>query len=79
MSSVVEDLILFQNNIQWRKDATHLLVYVTDAVFHYAGDGKLGGIVTPNNGHCYLDGRGRYTKANEMVYSILKCRCPRSY
>nr|XP_039253013.1 integrin beta-1-B-like [Styela clava] len=60
--------IVCEDFIKWRKEATHLLVYVTDAGFHYAGDGKLGGIVAPNDGHCYLDGRGQYYKANEMDY-----------
>nr|CAB3257355.1 integrin beta-1 [Phallusia mammillata] len=60
--------IVCQDQINWRKDATHLLVYSTDAGFHYAGDGKLGGIVLPNDGYCYLDNRGHYTKANEMDY-----------
>ena len=45
----------------------HLLVYSTDAAFHYAGDGKLRGAVSPNDGKCYLNEKGHYTKANEMV------------
>ncbi|XP_076824763.1 integrin beta-3-like [Clavelina lepadiformis] len=60
--------IVCQQSIKWRKDATHLLVYSTDASFHYAGDGKLGGIVFPNDGKCYLSNDGNYFKANEMDY-----------
>lgn len=33
---------------------TRLLVFSTDAGFHFAGDGKLGGIVLPNDGKCHL-------------------------
>ena len=34
---------------------TRLLVFSTDAGFHFAGDGKLGGIVLPNDGQCHLE------------------------
>uniref|UniRef100_H2YJU2 Integrin beta n=1 Tax=Ciona savignyi TaxID=51511 RepID=H2YJU2_CIOSA len=60
--------IVCKESINWRKDATHLLVYSTDASFHYAGDGKLGGIVLPNDGRCYLNSKGHYYNANYMDY-----------
>ncbi|KAI5610197.1 integrin, beta 1b precursor, partial [Silurus asotus] len=40
--------------IGWR-NVTRLLVFSTDAGFHFAGDGKLGGIVLPNDGKCHLN------------------------
>ena len=40
--------------IGWR-NVTRLLVFSTDAGFHFAGDGKLGGIVLPNDGQCHLE------------------------
>ncbi|CAI5673896.1 integrin beta-1a isoform X1 [Oreochromis niloticus] len=40
--------------IGWR-NVTRLLVFSTDAGFHFAGDGKLGGIVLPNDGKCHLE------------------------
>uniref|UniRef100_A0A667X2E9 Integrin beta n=1 Tax=Myripristis murdjan TaxID=586833 RepID=A0A667X2E9_9TELE len=39
--------------IGWR-NVTRLLVFSTDAGLHFAGDGKLGGIVLPNDGKCHL-------------------------
>lgn len=30
-------------------------MFSTDAGFHFAGDGKLGGIVLPNDGQCHLE------------------------
>lgn len=42
-----------QEQIGWR-NVTRLLVFSTDAGFHFAGDGKLGGIVLPNDGKCHL-------------------------
>ena len=31
--------------IGWRQNARHLLLYITDAGFHYAGDGKVHTII----------------------------------
>uniref|UniRef100_A0A669B592 Integrin beta n=1 Tax=Oreochromis niloticus TaxID=8128 RepID=A0A669B592_ORENI len=42
------------SQIGWR-NVTRLLVFSTDAGFHFAGDGKLGGIVLPNDGKCHLE------------------------
>ncbi|XP_078010704.1 integrin beta-2 isoform X2 [Phascolarctos cinereus] len=42
-----------QDEIGWR-NVTRLLVYATDDGFHFAGDGKLGAILTPNDGLCHL-------------------------
>ena len=50
--------IVCKNQIGWRDKARRLLVFSTDAGFHYAGDGKLGGIVKPNDGLCHLDSKG---------------------
>ncbi|XP_060104141.1 integrin beta-1 isoform X1 [Heteronotia binoei] len=53
--------------IGWRKDVTRLLVFSTDAGFHFAGDGKLGGIVLPNDGQCHLD-NNMYTMSHYYDY-----------
>ncbi|XP_062509874.1 integrin beta-1-A-like [Corticium candelabrum] len=57
--------------IRWRRDAWHLVVMATDDQYHTAGDGKLGGIYTPNDGKCHLDHNnrgGKYTNATEWDY-----------
>ncbi|EDO45831.1 predicted protein, partial [Nematostella vectensis] len=56
--------------IGWSVNGTsrRLVVFVTDAPFHLAGDGKLGGIVTPNDGQCHLSNSGVYTKSDELDY-----------
>ncbi|XP_022079781.1 integrin beta-1-B-like [Acanthaster planci] len=56
------------SEIGWRDQARHLVIFTTDAPFHYAGDGKLGGIVTPNDGNCYLSTSGEYTKSTILDY-----------
>ena len=34
-------MLLFLQIIGWRDNARHILVYLTDAGFHFAGDGKV--------------------------------------
>ncbi|XP_073833072.1 position-specific antigen beta subunit myospheroid isoform X2 [Musca autumnalis] len=53
--------IACRQQIGWREQARRLLVFSTDAGFHYAGDGKLGGVITPNDGECHLNSAGLYT------------------
>ncbi|XP_037934909.1 integrin beta-PS-like isoform X1 [Teleopsis dalmanni] len=53
--------IACRQQIGWREKARRLLVFSTDAGFHYAGDGKLGGVIAPNDGECHLDRDGLYT------------------
>lgn len=60
------DVLHLQEQIGWR-NVTRLLVFSTDADFHFAGDGKLGGIVLPNDGKCHLH-KNVYTKGNSQVW-----------
>ncbi|XP_045396784.1 integrin beta-2 [Lemur catta] len=52
--------------IGWR-NVTRLLVFATDDGFHFAGDGKLGAILTPNDGLCHLEDN-MYKSSNEFDY-----------
>uniref|UniRef100_A0AAQ4QB89 Integrin beta n=1 Tax=Gasterosteus aculeatus aculeatus TaxID=481459 RepID=A0AAQ4QB89_GASAC len=54
------------DHIGWR-NVTRLLVFSTDAGFHFAGDGKLGGIVLPNDGKCHLENNA-YTMSHYYDY-----------
>ncbi|XP_069471951.1 integrin beta-2 [Ambystoma mexicanum] len=54
------------NKIGWRNN-TRLLVYATDDGFHFAGDGKLAAILTPNDGRCHLEDN-LYKMSNEFDY-----------
>ncbi|KAI2800139.1 Integrin beta-1, partial [Blomia tropicalis] len=60
--------IVCKNEIGWREKSRKLLVFSTDAGFHYAGDGKLGGIVKPNDGECHLNSEGVYTESINQDY-----------
>lgn len=47
-------VLVCPEEIGWREQARRLVVFSTDARFHYAGDGKLGGVVKPNDGECHM-------------------------
>lgn len=64
--------IVCHNDIGWRDKSRKLLVFSTDAGFHYAGDGKLGGIVKPNDGECHLDREGLYTESITQDYPSIR-------
>lgn len=51
---IQQDVFLFQEEIGWREDATHLIVFTTDASFHMALDGKLAAILEANDMKCHL-------------------------
>ncbi|KAK3103362.1 hypothetical protein FSP39_018714 [Pinctada imbricata] len=56
------------SKIGWRSKARRMLVYATDINFHMAGDGRLAGILPPNDGKCHLDASGMYTMAELQDY-----------
>ncbi|XP_078322217.1 integrin beta-1-A-like isoform X1 [Crassostrea virginica] len=57
-----------EKEIGWRNRSRRMLLFSTDAGFHYAGDGKLGGIITPNDGLCHLSPDGMYTESSNQDY-----------
>ncbi|XP_052750647.1 integrin beta-PS [Galleria mellonella] len=59
--------VVCKSEIGWRDQARRLLVFSTDAGFHYAGDGKLGGIVQPNDGECHME-NDSYTHSTLQDY-----------
>ncbi|XP_066442609.1 integrin beta-3-like [Eleutherodactylus coqui] len=54
--------------IGWRNESSHLLVFTTDARTHIALDGRLAGIVQPNDGHCHLGADNHYTLSTTLDY-----------
>ncbi|XP_026150582.1 integrin beta-2 [Mastacembelus armatus] len=55
------------DKIGWRNSSTRLIVLTTDAGFHMAGDGKLAGILEPNDELCHME-NNLYIKSSEMDY-----------
>ncbi|XP_050304275.1 integrin beta-PS isoform X1 [Anthonomus grandis grandis] len=64
--------VVCRNHIGWREKARRLLVFSTDASFHYAGDGKLGGIIKPNDGRCHLSRDGYYSESSYQDYPSIE-------
>uniref|UniRef100_A0A336MVT2 Integrin beta n=1 Tax=Culicoides sonorensis TaxID=179676 RepID=A0A336MVT2_CULSO len=58
-------VMVCENEIGWRPNARRLVVFSTDASFHYAGDGKLGGVIKPNDGKCHM-------KNNEYTHGLIQ-------
>ncbi|KAJ0070541.1 hypothetical protein NL108_015522, partial [Boleophthalmus pectinirostris] len=56
-----------REEIGWRNSSTRLLVLTTDAGFHMAGDGKLAGILEPNDERCHLHDN-LYTSTSRTDY-----------
>ncbi|CAJ0578916.1 unnamed protein product, partial [Mesorhabditis spiculigera] len=61
-------ILACNRTIGWRERARKMVVFSTDAGFHYAGDGRLAGIVEPNDGQCHLDRHGYYTETTNQDY-----------
>uniref|UniRef100_A0A8C9Z108 Integrin beta n=1 Tax=Sander lucioperca TaxID=283035 RepID=A0A8C9Z108_SANLU len=55
------------DKIGWRNSSTRLIVLTTDAGFHMAGDGKLAGILEPNDEQCHME-NNIYIKSSDMDY-----------
>lgn len=53
-------LALHAADVGFRADSARFVVLFTDAPFHVAGDGALGGILTPNNGDGLTPGNGAF-------------------
>lgn len=61
-------VMVCDDHVGWRKDARRVIIFTTDESFHIALDGKLGGLVTPNDGLCHLNDNGYYTYSTIQDY-----------
>lgn len=68
-----------QEKIGWRNDASHLLVFTTDAKTHIALDGRLAGIVQPNDGQCHVGNDNHYSASTTMVRFLVPPMVPTHY
>ncbi|GFQ73029.1 integrin beta-PS [Trichonephila clavata] len=67
----IMQVIVCKEKIKWNERSRKIILFATDGIFHYAGDGKLGGIVKPNDGSCHLDDDGYYTESIYQDYPSL--------
>jgi len=54
--------------IGWRKTSRKVILLATDGDYHNALDGKLVGILHPNDGNCHLGPDGYYTESKYLDY-----------
>ncbi|CAL4073744.1 unnamed protein product, partial [Meganyctiphanes norvegica] len=57
-----------KNQIGWDDNVRKIVVFSTDASFHFAGDGKLAGVVIPNDEQCHLNNTNEYKDFLEYDY-----------
>ncbi|CAG2106828.1 unnamed protein product, partial [Medioppia subpectinata] len=67
----IMQVIVCRHHIDWQQLSRKIILFATDSTFHYAGDGKLGGIVDPNDGECHLSDDGLYTESKAQDYPSL--------
>ena len=60
--------VVCKGRLGWRPHSRKMVVIATDQGFHTALDGKLLGVLTPNDGECHLDAEGWYTLAKDLDY-----------
>lgn len=58
------------DQIGWAERARRVILFVTDAISHMAGDGKIVGMYTPNDGQCHLDPEGNYAVQDQDYPSL---------
>lgn len=55
------------SEVGWSQFSRKIIIYISDVLYHVAGDGKVAGITQPYDGKCYTKD-GIYTKELEMDY-----------
>ncbi|RLU15411.1 hypothetical protein DMN91_012405 [Ooceraea biroi] len=70
LDGVVQAIVCDQQ-VGWAHQARKLMLVATDGLLHFAGEGKLGGVVHRQDLQCHLDERGRYSSAAEYDYPSL--------
>lgn len=67
----IAQAITCTGQIGWRHQARKIILVATDGYLHFAGDGKLSGVVKRHDFKCHLDERGLYTHSTEYDYPSL--------
>ena len=56
-----------EDEIGWRENSTRLILFATDGGYHFANDGRMAGILRPNDEKCHLV-NNEYTSSADYDY-----------
>jgi protocadherin alpha len=65
-------ILVCRNEIGWNEKTRKIIVFASDGLIHFAGDGLLAGIVRRNDKSCHLDIKGDYMASLEYDYPSLE-------
>lgn len=61
-------ILVCRKEIGWNEKTRKIIVFASDGLIHFAGDGLLAGIVRRNDKICHLDDKGNYMASLEYDY-----------
>ncbi|XP_011300911.1 integrin beta-nu [Fopius arisanus] len=70
MDGVVQAIVCTEQ-VGWARQARKLMLIATDGFMHFAGEGKLGGVVRKHDYSCHLDEAGEYSMSKVFDYPSL--------
>ncbi|XP_063975895.1 integrin beta-nu-like [Diachasmimorpha longicaudata] len=70
MDGVVQAIVCMKQ-VGWARHARKLMLIATDGFMHFAGEGKLGGVVQRHDFSCHLDEAGEYSMSKFFDYPSL--------
>lgn len=65
-------ILVCRDEIGWNERTRKIILFVTDGLIHFAGDGLLAGIVRRNDKNCHLSEKGDYMASLEYDYPSLE-------
>jgi integrin beta 1 len=65
-------LLVCRDEIGWKEKTRKIIVFASDGLIHFAGDGLLAGLVHRNDKNCHLDNKGDYLASLEYDYPSLE-------
>ncbi|GAB0094468.1 Integrin beta [Sergentomyia squamirostris] len=65
-------LLVCKDKIGWNEKTRKIIVFASDGLMHFAGDGILSGTVLKNDKRCHLSDDGDYLASTEMDYPSLE-------
>ncbi|KAL6254269.1 hypothetical protein P5V15_014884 [Pogonomyrmex californicus] len=70
LDGIVQAIVCDQQ-IGWTYQTRKLMLIATDGLLHFAGEGKLGGVIERQDFQCHIDERGQYSLAKKYDYPSL--------